>query len=292
MRTGLFIASFLLLPLVAFGNGEKCELAERFEKGETCSVAVKREMAIDIEVAFKGGERKVPMHIKTALEYCDRVVEVSESGLPSKLERRYDKAVITTEEAAGSVTRSLPFEGKIYVIEKDGKGAKVSSEGNDKIAEEEKKELATAVAGKFQKLLPGREVGKGEKWDVPLDTIREIFSISRKITGKAKASLTEIEEKEDGKTALVTLEVDVKTDEGAMTMSYRAGGRIRFDLESRKIKNLDSVALVEVEGSQESRGIKLKYSGGGSVKITYNSSPAKEGEALEKREKKETKEGE
>ena len=170
---------------------------------------------------------------------------------------------------------STPFNRNTYIIEKTEEGVKVSKLGGGEVNEKEKKELGAAVTGNLHRILPGKEVEAGDSWDVPLETVREIYSIDQDVKGKATAIFTGMEEYRKYKSAVIKIEVEIEVPQGTMTLKYNGQGKAYFALEEKKIVGIETVALIKVSGSQKTGRGEVKYGGGGTSRTSLKFTPGK-----------------
>ena len=267
---------FGVLAVDAAGEGEKYELKEQFKKDEveTADSYMKLEMDVKVKVGAEDG--KLPVKIKTIHKYLQKVLSIDEKGKPTKAVRYYQKSRMEAEQpAAKPRSGTTVFEGKTYIIEKKDDKVKAELLGGAKVTEQEEKELGTAVAGNYGKVLPDKSVETGESWNVPIDAIREIFSIAGEAKGSAKAKFAEIKKQEDENLAIVKIETEIDVPEGDLTMHYKGNGKVEFSLKKKRIISFSFSADISVSGTRKSKYGEAKFSGGGTVKSWFKTTPGK-----------------
>lgn len=252
------------------------ELKEQYEKGEVATADSRHELSIEIKRTGDKIERNLPVKSKQVMKYVDKVLEVDDKGFPSKVARHYEKSTMELETPTGAPRKATtPFEGNTYIIEKTKEGISAKQLGGKEVTEKQEKELAAALAGNRRKLLPGKKVKEGDTWEVPLEAVREIYSIDQKIKGTAKATFSGTEQFGEYKCAVVKLGTDIEVSQGPMTMKYKGQGKILFALEKKKIVSMECLALVEVSGSQKTSSGEVKFGGGGNCRTSYRAAPGK-----------------
>jgi hypothetical protein len=262
-----------ILITVVFADGEKYTLKEQYAEGDIRTVDTQAEKALEIKLIAGKREGKIPIKYKGVDKYVEKVLTVDKDGKPTKVARYYEKSTTETEKAEGSpVSESTAFEDNTYIIEKTKDGVKVERLDGEEVPDARQKELATAIKGSRNKVLPEEEVEVGDTWDVPLEAIREIYSINQKIEGTAKATFSGVEKYGDYKAAVVKVEVEISYKEGSATLKYKGRGKVYFALEEKKIVGVDFTAKIEVSGSQKSGEegeTEIKFGGGGNCVSRY-----------------------
>ncbi len=265
-----------LVTCVLAQEEQTYELREQHKKGEVATVDSRHELSLEIKLTSDKMERKLPVKSKGLHKFVEKVLEVDDKGKLTKVARHYEKSTMESETPTGAPRKETPFEGNTYIIEKSEEGVSAKQLDGKEVTKKEKKELAAALTGNRQKVLPaGRRVKVGDSWDVPLEAVREIYSIDRKIKGSAKATFSGIEQFGEHKCAVVKLKTDIEFSQGPMTMKYKGQGKILFALEKKKIVSLECLALVEVSGTQKTGTSEYKFGGGGNCRTRYRVSPGK-----------------
>jgi hypothetical protein len=275
----IFIACIITaLCGAVMADGEKHTLKEQYAAGDVRAVDTQSQTRMEIKLIADKTVRKLPYQYKGVEKYVEKVLTADKDGRPVKVARYYEKSTIETEKAEGS-PKSNPtaFEDNTYIIEKTKDGVTVKRLDGGEVPEARQKELATAIEGSRDKVLPDKEVEAGDTWEVPLAAIREIYSINKEITGSAKATFAGVEKYGDFKSTVIKVEVEISYKESSATLKYKGSGKVYFALEEKKIIGLDFTAKIEVSGSQDKDNIEIKFGGGGTCTSRYKAKPG-EGE--------------
>ena len=266
--------AMVLLTAIGLGEEEKYELKESYKEGgvETSDSLV--ELQVDIKFRIDKREGKLPMKFKGVQKYVQKVLKTDTKGKPEKVARHFEKSTMEIRPPGGEPkSGSTAYEGKTYIIEKKEDSVKAELLGGKEISKQEAAELSIAVTGNMHKLLSAKPVEVGAAWDVPLDTVRELFNVPGKAEGKATARLAEIKECEGEKSAVVKVELEMKVPQAQLLFSYKGQGRVEFSLKHKRITSYTFSAKIEVSGSQKSEQGEITYGGEGTAKAWFKTAP-------------------
>lgn len=143
-------------------GGDVCENQEKLAMNMELGAAIGIEQA-DAEMSGTHEER-----------YREEVLEVDANGAIASLRRTYTVSRDVFKDPLGVIEKrvsSLP--GKTVLVKRRGLKAVVSV-AKGKISAADQKDLARALEGRVESLLPGREVSTGETWTFQSDEDRPL----------------------------------------------------------------------------------------------------------------------
>jgi hypothetical protein len=253
---------------------QQYELVEKYTQGETFCAARQLETQMSLTIEGENRDGRLPVKYKGMQEYVQKVLAVDEDGKPVRVARRYEKDEVETEQPGGEQRdSSTPFEGNTYIIEKKDESASVQLVGGEEVTGAGRKELAVAVQGSQHRVLPEAPVKVGDKWDVPLEAIREIYSIDSDITGSAEATFVEKETVDKEDYAVIKIAVQIETVQNVLTLTYTGEGRARFAIGRKRLVSLNFSADIEVKGAGQTPAGEVKLGGTGKVNSRFKVLP-------------------
>ena len=162
---------------------------------------------------------------------------------PSKLERHYDKAQVTT----GGKTRELPYQGKTVIIEKKDGTYHFRIEGGEELQGDDAKPLTEEFNRggdedfDMQKaVLPGKAVAVNDTWKLDMAPLVATFTKATKMqldadkaTGTGK--LVKVYQKDGSRFGVMELHLDMpikEIGEGKSKVALQAGSKWTMDITS------------------------------------------------------------
>ena len=149
------------------GDSPAYLLESRRAVGDATKVTISLEVGGDLIVTPEaGGESKLPMSVAAKLAYQEQIVDCGDDpSKPARSLRRYREANATIKTDQQGVERQLPLDRRMIVAEVTEDAAALNGLGYPLSREQFDLINVACNTIAIDRLLPGRELPKGDGWD-------------------------------------------------------------------------------------------------------------------------------
>ncbi|QDU59981.1 hypothetical protein Pan216_08180 [Planctomycetes bacterium Pan216] len=229
--------SLLCLTLATLGadSGKVYELRETVQPGQQTTTTVE----LTIKGQIQSSDMILPMAGRARLVYPERVIEVGDDGLPSKVLRFYEDARAKFVIATDHNPRQLRPDGRLIVGKRDDNKMILWPVAGPVTGDE--MELikdaldTTALAG----LLPTTTVAKGEPWKPEVSVIQTLAGFDHFASGDVSCELESID---DAKATIIGK---------GKVVGISLGTRVESEIDMKLVFDRKKDLITEVEWKQK-----------------------------------------
>lgn len=261
------LVSLLLFVSAAGQPAEKVRLQFASAVGDRRVAEASMEMEIDIQGA--AGERELPAFTigsRFNEKFTEEVLSVDARGRPSGIRRAYSVSRRSDTAPTGETKdRVTSLQGKMVAVRRSGGKVTVTSTGG-KLVPEDHNRLLAALEHPDQELLPDRDVGLGDTWEVQRKLAPTLFGGGSSRMG---AKFEEIVEHAGHRAARLAAALEMKGQPkgspGPITVTLE--GNLYHALDLRRPLSADLAGPVILTAAKTEKGVRYTLKGDGAMRV-------------------------
>lgn len=261
------LVSLLLLVSADGQPAEKVRLQYASSVGDRRVSVAGMEMEMDLQTTV--GERQSPVATIASRfneKYTEDVVSVDARGLPTGLRRAYSVSRRSDTGPTGEAKeRATSLQGKTVAVRRAGGKVTVTSAGG-KLHAEDHNRLMAALEHPDQELLPDRDVGPADTWDVTRKLAPALFGGgSSKISAKFEEIVEHAGHRSVRLAAALEMKGQPKGSPGPITVKLE--GNVYHALDLRRPLSTDLVGPVTMTAAKTEKGVRYTMKGDGFMRV-------------------------
>jgi hypothetical protein len=264
----LALAASLMAGSGALGE-TKYRLRDAYSPGDTCTVDNSMDMSVMLTVNVPGsgqGDQQLPFSVRHRESYREKVLAVDQKG-PSAFRRTYTVArTVTTDPYLNETTKVSSLQGKTVTVRRVGDHVAVTAEPG-KLSPEDEKSMTSELSHTESAFFPDHDVAPGEEWPIDPHLMIAFFPGMEKASARFRFQQVASFAGHPSAQIHTTMEVQGQDPSSGVPMTIKLSGDMYRALDLKRTVAEDDTGPVTMEGQKEQNGMRIHFSGHGTMHI-------------------------